>query len=147
VTYVTNALAPKRLGLLRDLLPNAGLIAAVVNPTNPNAESDTNDLLAAAQSLGMTLDVLQARNEREIDAFFATLLQMRASAFLTTSDPLFVNHRQQFTVLAAFHKIPAFYSSRDYVDVGGLISYAPDFADMNRQAGIYTGRILKGEKA
>jgi ABC-type uncharacterized transport system substrate-binding protein len=87
VTFLGNELGPKRLGLLRDLLPNAGLIAALVNPTNPNAESDAKDLLAAAQSIGMTLNVIHASNERDIDAFFATLVQRRASAFLTVSDP------------------------------------------------------------
>jgi putative ABC transport system substrate-binding protein len=145
VSYLTNALGPKRLGLLRDLVPGAGLIAALVNPTNPNAESDAKDLLAAAQSMGMKI-VLQASSERDIDAFFATLVQRRASAFLTTSDALFIGRRQQFAVLAAFHKIPAMSGERDYTDVGGLMSYAPDIIDAYRQAGVYAGRILKGEK-
>jgi putative tryptophan/tyrosine transport system substrate-binding protein len=146
VTFLTNELGPKRLGLLRDLLPNAGLIAALVNPTNPNAESDSKDLLATAQSMGMTIEVLHASNEREIDAFFATLVRRRASAFLNLSDPLFSSRRQQLAVLAAFHKIPAIYDSRDYTDAGGLMSYAPNIPDAFRQAGVYTGRILKGEK-
>jgi putative ABC transport system substrate-binding protein len=146
VSYLTNELGPKRLGLLRDLLPNAGLIAALVNPTNPNAESDAKNLLAAAQSMGMTLDVLHASSERDIDAFFATLVQRRASAFLTVSDPLFTNRRQQLAVLAAHHKIPAIYHVRAFTDAGGLMSYAPNIYDVFRQAGVYTGRILKGEK-
>jgi putative tryptophan/tyrosine transport system substrate-binding protein len=146
VSYLTNEMGPKRLGLLRDLLPNAGLIAAVVNPTNPNAESDTKDLLAAAQSVGMTIDVLHASSERDIDAFFTKLVQRRASAFLTASDPLFLGRRQQFAVLAAFNKIPAMYSARDYTEAGGLMSYAPNLNDTYRQIGVYTGRILKGEK-
>jgi putative ABC transport system substrate-binding protein len=122
VSYLTNALGPKRLGLLRDLVPDAGLIAAPVNPTDPNAESDAKDLLAAAQSMGMPISVLQASSERDIDAFCTTLVQQRASAFLTTSAALFIGRRQQFAVLAAFHKIPAMYSERDYTDVGGLMS-------------------------
>jgi putative ABC transport system substrate-binding protein len=146
VTNLSNELAAKRLGLLRDLVPNAGLIAALVNPTNPNVESDTKDLLTAAQSVGMTIDVLQASDEREIDAFFAALVQRRASAFLTMPDPLFTGRRQQFSVLAAFHKIPAIHYARIFTDAGGLMSYAPNIADMVRQSGIYTGRILKGEK-
>jgi putative tryptophan/tyrosine transport system substrate-binding protein len=146
VSFLTNELGPKRLGLLRDLLPNAGLIAALVNPTNPNAESDANDLLAAAQSTGMTLNVLQASDEREIDAFFATLVQRRASAFLTMADPLFSARRQQFAVLAAYHKIPAIYPAGEFTDAGGLMSYAPNVNDAYRQGGVYTGRILKGEK-
>jgi putative ABC transport system substrate-binding protein len=146
VTFLSNELGPKRLGLLRDLLPNAGLIAALVNPTNPNAQSDAKDLLAAAQSMGMTLDVIHASSERDIDAFFATLVQRRASAFLTVADPLFAGRRQQVVVLAAFHKIPAMYHGRDFTDAGGLMSYGASRTDQFRQAGIYTGRILKGEK-
>jgi putative ABC transport system substrate-binding protein len=146
VTFLNNELGPKRLGLLRDLLPNAGLIVALVNPTNPNGESDAKDLLAAAQSIGMTLNVIHASNEREIDAFFATLVQQQASAFLATADPLFGSRRQQVVVLAAYHKIPAMYFDRVFIAAGGLMSYAPNQNDMYRQAGVYTGRILKGEK-
>jgi putative ABC transport system substrate-binding protein len=94
----------------------------------------------------MTLEVLHATNDREIDAFFATLVQRRASAFLTVSDPLFGSRRQQIVVLAAFHKIPAIYDLRESTDAGGLMSYAPSLNDAFRQAGVYTGRILKGEK-
>jgi len=147
VSYLTNELGAKRLGLLRDLLSNAGMIAALVNPTNPNAESDAKDLLAAAQSMGMTLNVLHVSSERDIDGLFATLVQRRASAFLTVSDPLFTSRRQQIAVLAADHKIPAIYHVRDFTAAGGLMSYAPNIYDVFRQAGVYTGRILKGEKA
>jgi putative ABC transport system substrate-binding protein len=146
VSYLTNELGAKRLGLLRDLLPNAGMIAALVNPTNPNAESDAKDLLAAAQSMGLTLNVLHVSSERDIDGLFATLVQRRASAFLTVSDPLFTSRRQQIAVLAADHKIPAIYHVRDFTVAGGLMSYAPNIYDVFRQAGVYTGRILKGEK-
>ena len=146
VSYLTNELGAKRLGLLRDLLPNAGMIAALVNPTNPNAESDAKDLLAAAQSMGLTLNVLHVSSERDIDGLFATLVQRRASAFLTASDPLFTSRRQQIAVLAADHKIPAIYHVRDFTTAGGLMSYAPNIYDVFRQAGVYTGRILKGEK-
>ena len=146
VSYLTNELGAKRLGLLRDLLPNAGVIAALVNPTNPNAESDAKGLLVAAQSMGLTLDVLHASSERDIDGLFATLVQRRASAFLTASDSLFTSRRQQIVVLAADHKIPAIYHVRDFTAVGGLMSYAPNIYDGFRQAGVYTGRILKGEK-
>jgi putative ABC transport system substrate-binding protein len=146
VSLLGNELGPKRLGLLRDLLPNAGLIAALVNPTNPNTESDSKEMLAAAQSIGMTLEVLHASSEREIDAFFATLVQRRASAFLTLPDPLFTGRRQQIAVLAAFHKIPAMYYDRVFTDAGGLMSYGPNPDDSYRQAGLYVGRILKGEK-
>ena len=146
VSYLTNELGPKRLGLLRDLLPNAGIIAALVNPTNPNAESDAKGLLVAAQSMDLTLNVLQASSERDIDGFFATLVQRQASAFLTASDPLFTSRRQQIAGLAADHKIPAIYHGRDFAAAGGLMSYAANLHDLFRQAGVYTGRILKGEK-
>jgi len=134
-------------GFCADLLPNAGVIAALVNPTNPNAESVAKDLLAAAQSMGLTLNVLHVSSERDIDGLFATLVQRRASAFLTVSDPLFTSRRQQIAVLAANHKIPAIYHVRDFTAAGGLMSYAPNIYDVFRQAGVYTGRILKGEKA
>jgi putative ABC transport system substrate-binding protein len=139
-------LGPKRLGLLHDLLPNASNFGVLVNPTNPNAESDTSDLQAAARSMGLTVSVLPARNEREIDAFFATLVRQRVAAFITTPDPLFTARREQIAVLAAYHAIPAIDASRNFTDAGGLISYATDAPDMWRQAGIYVSRILKGEK-
>jgi putative tryptophan/tyrosine transport system substrate-binding protein len=145
VTTLSNELGPKRLGLLRELLPRTGLTAALVNPTNPNAESDTKDLLAAAQSMGITLDVLHASSERDIDAFFAALVQRGASAFLTVSDPLFFRRAHRLATLAAFHKIPAVYELREYTDAGGLMSYGPNIPGAWRQVGIYTGRILKGE--
>jgi putative tryptophan/tyrosine transport system substrate-binding protein len=146
VTTLSNELGPKRLGLLRELLPRAGLIAALVNPTNPNAESDAKDLLAAAQSMSMTLNVLHASTERDIDAFFPALVQRGVSAFLTVADPLFLRRARRLASLAALHKIPAIYELREYTDAGGLMSYAPNIPDAWRQVGIYTGRILKGEK-
>jgi putative tryptophan/tyrosine transport system substrate-binding protein len=146
VSYLTNELGPKRLQLLRALLPNAGPIAALVNPTNPNAGADTDDLLAAAVSMGVRLDVSHAANEGDIDTFFATLAGRRPSAFLTVSDSLFTGRRQQITALAAALKLPAIYHNRDFMDAGGLMSYAPDINGAFRPGGVYTGRILKGEK-
>jgi putative ABC transport system substrate-binding protein len=147
VSSMINELGPKRLGLLRDLLPNASVVAALVNPTNPNAQSDAQDLQDAARSMGLSVKVLLASNEREIDDAFAALVQQRPAAFLTTADPLFNAARlQQIVVLAAYHKIPAIYDVRGYTDAGGLMSYAPNVLDMWRQGGIYVGRILKGEK-
>jgi putative ABC transport system substrate-binding protein len=87
-----------------------------------------------------------AVTEREIDGFFATLVERRASAFLTVSDTLFTARRQQIAVLAAYHKIPAIYHNRDFVEAGGLMTYAPDIQDAFRQAGVYAGRVLKGER-
>jgi putative tryptophan/tyrosine transport system substrate-binding protein len=123
VSSMINELGPKRLGLLRDLLPNAFVVAALVNPTNPNAQSDARDLQDAARSMGLTVKVLLASNEREIHDAFAALVQQRPAAFLTTADPLFNAARfQQIVVLAAYHKIPAIYDVRGYTDAGGLMS-------------------------
>jgi putative ABC transport system substrate-binding protein len=145
VSFMINELGPRRLGLLRDLLPTASVVGVPVNPENPNAESDAKDLQAAAGSIGLTMNVVPVRNEREIDAFFATLVRQRADAFLTTADPLLFARREQIVVLANYHAIPAIYDGRGYADAGGLISYAPDIPDMWRQAGLQVSRILKGE--
>jgi putative ABC transport system substrate-binding protein len=145
-TGMANELGPKRLEMVRDLLPDARLVAALVNPSNPNAEPDAEDLVAAAPSLGLTVDVMNVRREGEINALFATLVQRRLSAFVIVPDPLFTDRRQQLIVLANYHKIPAIYPSRNDANAGGLLSYGDNPADRYRQAGIYTGRVLKGEK-
>jgi len=142
-----NELGAKRLGLLHDLVPQASTVAALVNPANPNAESDVKGLQDAAGSLGLTLKVFPVRNDIEIDAFFAAVASERIAAFLTAPDSLFLGRSQQIVALAAHHSIPGIYESRNYVDAGGLISYAADGADGWRQAGIYVSRVLKGEKA
>jgi putative ABC transport system substrate-binding protein len=145
-TGLSNEMTPKRLELLRDLIPDLSLVAALVNPDNPNAKSDAEDLLAAAPPLGLKVEVLEARNERDIDAFFRELVQRKASAFISASDPLFSNRRQQIIALATYHRIPAVLTSRDDVVAGALMSYGDDLANRWQQAGVYTGRILKGEK-
>src|SRR5262249_38185447 len=104
-----------------------------------------DDLLAAAKAMGVQLNVSYAANERDIDTFFATLAHQRPSAFLTVSDSLFTGRRQQITTLAAALKIPAIYHNRDFMDAGGLMSYAPDINGAFRPGGVYAGRILKGE--
>jgi putative ABC transport system substrate-binding protein len=146
VSGMGNELGPKRLGLLRALLPNATRIAALVNPSNPNAESDADELLAAGRSLGLVIDAVRVNNERDIDRFFATLVQRQASAFILTPDPLFSYRLKQIVSLAADHAIPAMYPNRTFTDAGGLMSYGAYRADMIRQAGVYTGQILKGAK-
>jgi putative ABC transport system substrate-binding protein len=143
VSGMSNELGPKRLGLLRELLPNAARIAALVNPSNPNAESDVDDLLAAGRSLGLTIDVVHVSNERDIDRFFATLVQRQVSAFILTPDGLLGT---QIVALAADHAIPAMYTNRLSTDAGGLMSYGINHADLGRQVGVYTGQILKGAK-
>jgi putative tryptophan/tyrosine transport system substrate-binding protein len=146
VSSVTNELGPKRLGLLHALVPNATTIAALVNPANPNAQSDANELQAAARSLGLTPVVHKAINERDIDQFFAMLVERRIAAFIITPDRLFGDHLNQLVVLAAYHKIPGMFNSRRFTLAGGLVSYGTDIIEMYRQVGVYTGQVLKGTR-
>jgi len=152
VTGVTgwgSELAPKRLGLLRELVPNATRIATLVSPSSPTAEYQADDLLAAGRSLGLVMDVVQVNDERDIDRFFATLVQRQASALIVGSQPLFQRRRQQIVALAADHAIPAIYGSPLITEAGGLMSYGHSRATdslMARQIGVYTGQILKGAK-
>jgi putative ABC transport system substrate-binding protein len=142
---MSNALGPKRLGLLHDLLPNASTVAVLTNPSNPNAEPDAKALQDAAASIGVTIKVLPARNEREIDAFFATLVREHIPAFIATPDPLFTARREQIAALATYNAIASMSGSRDFVDVGWLMGYGADGVDLWRLAGVYVSRILKGE--
>jgi putative tryptophan/tyrosine transport system substrate-binding protein len=146
VSAVGNELGPKRLALLHDLLPNATTMAALVNPTNPNAQSDADELLVAARSLGLNLIVFQVSNERDIDRFFATLVTQRVSAFMVTADPLFTSRRDQLIVAAASHVIPAMFAGRAWSVAGGLMSYGTNLADVSRRVGLYTVQVLKGTK-
>jgi putative ABC transport system substrate-binding protein len=139
-------LEPKRLGLLRELRPDATTIAVLVNPNSPNGEMQANDIQAAARSAGQQIDILNASTIREIDAAFARLAQIRADALLVAADPVFFNRASQLVVLATRHAIPALYSRREFVAMGGLMSYGPNIDEMYRTAGVYAGRILKGEK-
>jgi putative ABC transport system substrate-binding protein len=139
-------LEPKRLGLLRELRPNATTIAVLVNPNSPNGEMQANDIQAAARSAGQQIDILNASTIGEIDAAFARLAQMRADALLVAADPVFFNRASQLVVLATRHAIPSLYSRREFVAMGGLMSYGPNVDEAYRTAGVYAGRILKGEK-
>jgi putative tryptophan/tyrosine transport system substrate-binding protein len=149
VTGVSNfltELGSKRLGLLRDLVPSITLIATLINPNFPDAESELRDVEAAARALGLQLIVLRAGSEREIDTAFATMAQQSGGALDVNVDPFFLARREQIVALAARHAIPAIYPVRDFAVAGGLMSYGTDFADSYRQAGIYTGRVVRGEK-
>ena len=146
VSGQNNELGPKRLGLLHDLLPNASTVAVLLNPVNPNTESDEKALQDAAPSMGMTLRVLSARNEREIDAFFTTLVREQIPAFITSPDSLFVARREQIAALATYNAIAGMSVNRIDVDAGWLVSYGSDQLDSWRPAGVYVSRILKGEK-
>jgi putative ABC transport system substrate-binding protein len=142
----TSELEPKKLALLRELVPNALLIAMLVNPTNPSAKTDIEDVRKAAAAIGQRISLLRASTEREIDTAFETGVQQRADALLVAHDPIFLSRRDQFVALAARHKLPAIYEFREFVVGGGLMSYGSRIADNYRLAGNYAGRILKGAK-
>ena len=147
VANLTAELAGKRLDLLHELLPTAAVVAVLVNPTNPaNAESETRNLRDAAPSLGLKLHILRASTVSEIDEAFGTLVEFRVGALVVSGDQLFTNRREQIVALAARHGVPAIYNWREFAAAGGLMSYGNDLADSYRQAGIYTGKILKGAK-
>jgi putative ABC transport system substrate-binding protein len=147
VTGVNNLLVElgsKQLGLIRELAPVASKIAVLVNPNFPGTERQLRDVEAAARVLALQLTVLRADSEREIDTAFATIT---AGALLVGADPFFIAYRDHIVALAARHAIPAIYPARDFAVAGGLMSYGTDFTDSYRQAGVYTGRIVRGEKA
>jgi len=146
VSFFTTAVVSKRVELVRDLVPNASSIVYLANPANPEAEPETKDVSAAARALGFQLHVLNASSEREIDAAFATLIQLRAGALITGSDPFLFSRGNQIAALAVRHAVPAIFVSRENVVAGGLASYGTSIPDAYRQAAIYVGRILKGAK-
>jgi putative ABC transport system substrate-binding protein len=146
VNIYLSHLGAKRLELLRELVPNAAVIGMLVNPNFPDAESQAKDVEEAARTLGQQVHVVNANSEGNFNQAFATFIEMKADALLISLDSFFLSRREQLVALAARHKIPAIYFSRDFVLVGGLMSYGSDIANSYRQAGIYAGRILKGAK-
>ena len=136
----------KRLGLLRELVPSAASIAVLLNPTNANFQTQLRGVQDAARDLGQQVSILSANTEREIDVAFATVAQSDARALLVGSDPFFSSERDQVIALAARYAIPAIYEGREFATAGGLASYGTSLADAYRQAALYAGRILKGEK-
>ena len=142
----TEAVVAKRLQLLHELVPKAVRIAVLVNPANASAESTVRTVQQAAPAIGLQIQIHNATTIGEIDAAFATLERERPDALFVAGDAFFVSRAVQFATLAAHHRIPATYALRDYVAVGGLMSYATDFADSFHQVGVYTGTILKGAK-
>jgi putative ABC transport system substrate-binding protein len=144
VTQLNVEVGPKRLELARELLPAATVVALLVNPTNPIAE--TLDLRAAARTLGLQLHVLRASTEGEIDDAFAILVRLRAGALVIGSDVFFNTRSEQLAALAVRHAVPAIFHLREFVAAGGLMSYGGSLRDSYRGAGGYTGRILKGDK-
>jgi putative ABC transport system substrate-binding protein len=149
ITGVNNYLSDigaKRLELLRELVPNVATIGILVNPNFPDAQSQSRDIQAAARIVGQQIHIINASSESELDAGLTVLQQLRAGGLIVTVDPFLNLHRDEIVTLVARHRIPAIYFERDFVLAGGLMSYAPNLADGYRQAGIYCGRILKGEK-
>jgi putative tryptophan/tyrosine transport system substrate-binding protein len=146
IIFFTQEVIGKRLGLLHDLVPKAVRIAVLVNPANSTADNALHQVQEAARILGLQIHVLNASTSREIDAAFATLARERPDALFVAPEPFFGSRLVQFVTLAAHYRIPASFDNRDFVAAGGLMSYGTDLADMIRQVGVYTGRILKGEK-
>jgi ABC-type uncharacterized transport system substrate-binding protein len=146
VTQLNVEVAPKRLELMHELVPTATIMAVLVNPAYPSAEIQSRGMQAAARTLGVQLHILRASNERDIDDAFATLAQLRAGAFVISSDPFFNSRAEQFAALALRHAVPTIFQYREFAAAGGLMSYGGSIIDSYRQAGVYTGRILKGEK-
>jgi putative tryptophan/tyrosine transport system substrate-binding protein len=149
VTGISNLLVDlgsKLLGLLRELVPGTTTIAVLTNPDFPGTERQLRDVEAAALVLGLKFMVLRASSEQEMETAFATIARQGGVALLVGVDPSFLDHRDHIVSLAARHAIPAIYPVREFAVAGGLMSYGSDFADSYRQAGIYTGRILRGEK-
>jgi len=146
VSYIQTELTEKRLGLLHELLPKATRFAVLVNSSNPSTELVTKEAQAGAVVIGGQIEVLTTATNRDIDAIFARLAQNPADALLVNADPLFFTRRVQLVTLAARHALPTMYPNREYVEIGGLMSYGPKLTDQFGQVGIYVGRILKGEK-
>ena len=146
MTLAGSETVAKRLGVLLELVPAAAVIAVLANPRNPISEPQLTELRVAASKLGRQLLVLNASIESDFAAVSTAIEQQKVDALFVAADPFFDDRREQIVSLAARHRIPACYTRRDFVVDGGLLSYGPDAPDAFRQAGIYTGRILKGEK-
>ena len=146
IAWLSLGLEAKRLGLLHELVPRATPLGVLLNPNFPPAAGQLRDLQEAARAIGVPLHVLRAGTDREVDAAFESAAQHRIPALLVASDPFFNQRPDKLVALAARHAVPAMYDIRDFAVAGGLMNYAPNFSDAVRQVGVYTGRILKGEK-
>jgi putative ABC transport system substrate-binding protein len=146
VSFLNAALGAKHLGLLHELQPGAVRVGVLVDPNYPGTASFISDVQAAASSIRKQIEVLEAPTARDIDTAFASLAQKPTDALLVAPSPLLNNRRVQLVTLAAYHRVPAIYSWREAAEAGGLMSYGTSLSDAYRQAGVYTGRVLKGEK-
>jgi putative tryptophan/tyrosine transport system substrate-binding protein len=146
VTFFGNRLGAKRVEMLHELTPGTSVIATLTDPTFPEAVAELREVGEASRTIGQKIVPVNASNEAEIDAAFASIAQAGAGALVVMGGPFFTSKRQMLVELAARYAIPAIYDLRDYVAIGGLISYGASFTDAYRQAGVYAGRILKGAK-
>jgi putative tryptophan/tyrosine transport system substrate-binding protein len=146
VTFFATQMETKRLGLLHELVPGATVVAALINPSQPAALAQADEVTEAARVLGLKLHVVHAGSERDLETVFATCVQLGAGALLVAADPFFYSRREQIVALAARHMMPAIYEWRYFVVLGGLASYGTSLVDGFRQGGVYTGRVLKGAK-
>jgi putative ABC transport system substrate-binding protein len=146
VSVITVELLAKQLELLSEVIPNVTTIGLLMNPTNPTTELQLRDLMNAARSLGRQIVILKASSEGNIDAVFESLVEQRVGAIVVGSDSFFHTHGEHIGARAVRNKIPAISEGREFAVAGGLMSYGTGFAEASRQAGVYTGRILKGEK-
>jgi len=146
VTILSGTLTAKRLELLRELVPGVGVVAVLVNPASPEADTQLSDVETAARMLGQDIVIVKAGSEPELDSVFASLSRQRAGAVLVANDAIFVTHRRQLVDLAARHSIPAIHFLREFVDEGGLMSYGNSLADAYRRVGTQTAKILNGAK-
>ena len=144
MTIISADLAPKRLGLLRELVPNATTLAALTNPNTPEGRGQASDMLTAALASGLKLRLLEAGDEKGLEAVFVALSQDKPDALMVASDPIFDVHRDKLVALVSAAAIPAVYQFRDFAVAGGLMSYDPDIVDAYRQIGVYVGKVLKG---
>ena len=146
VTSLLDEVAPKRIELMHELVPTATIFAVLINPTYPTAETQSRNLQAAARALGLQVHVMHASSEREFDTVFATLVQLRAGALVIGNDPFFNTRSAQLAALMVRHAVPTIHQTREFAAAGGLISYGGSLSDSYHLAGVYTGRVLKGEK-
>jgi putative tryptophan/tyrosine transport system substrate-binding protein len=146
IAFMFTRLGAKKLELLHELVPNVSLIAALANPTNPNAEPQLRDLQAAARALGVQLVTVGASNDQEIDSVFPTLPLRQIGALVVTADGYLIGRQDQLVALANRYALPTIYPLRQYAEAGGLMSYGANLSDAFRQCGIYVGKILKGAK-
>jgi len=144
--WATSSLEGKRLGLMRELVSTATTIAVLLNPNSPDFEAESKDLQSSANIVGQTIHIMNASGEGDLDAAFATIVQQRIGALIVSDSANFNNWRRQLIALAARYSLPAIFGQREFVDIGGLMSYGANLFEANRIAGGYVGRILKGEK-